>query len=561
MQTQTPSPSLRHKQTLALAALALLYAWTRLFALTDLPIFSDEAIYIHWAQIILSDPAQLLISMTDGKPPLFMWLNAVTLALFDDPLVAGRMVSILAGWAAMLGVYFIGRDLFSPRAGLAAALLYVLFPYTLFFDRLALVDGLLTALGVWSLRWAFHIVQETRDAKKAFRMLGVLWGLMLWTKASALLWIFIPLLMFPMWGAHRRPGFWMQLGVALSIPLLMNAVIYYLAPPVRVPGRLPFLHHLSYFIPLEELVRFPFMLWIRNLWVTHEFFVTYLTWPIALLLLMGLVTLIQKKDKRETAMWSWLVLPGLMIVLVAQGFFSRYFLPMVPAAALIAGFTADRLAGWLAGRMARRTAPPATMPPRFHTGAFALLLFGAGLAAAVWDARLLNDPRTAPLHELDRLLYVEGMNSGYGVKEAADYLREEAVKNQQQRGYELYLMIPRLPGNPAEGITVYLFGDPNVVFVPAFWWPEKPLLPDSNHFTLRPSIYELFPRVRRHAHLLDFAYFVYPNTTYPQDKFLQVNPSFHKEWSHPKPDGKHAVDLFQNFTEKLELELPTLGKR
>ncbi|CAI2716901.1 ArnT family glycosyltransferase [Nitrospina watsonii] len=545
------------KEILALITLTALYAVTRLHDLTRLPMFSDEAIYIHWAQIILSDPDQLLIPLTDGKQPLFMWLNVVTLALFEDPLVAGRMVSVLAGWASMWGVYLIGRDLFRRRVGAVAALLYALIPYTLFFDRLALTDSLLTAFGVWSLRWALHIALETREPVTAFRVLGVLWGLALWTKASALLLLPVPVLIFLFWQVHKRPGFWMQLGVAVAIPLLMNLFIHYLGPAVRVPGRLPFLHHLGYFIPVEDLVRFPVMIWLRNLWVTHEFFATYMTAPLAVLFVVGLVPLIRHKDRRELALWSAFFFPALGIVLVAQGFFSRYFLPMIPAVLLIVAVTADRLAVSIPKRLQAR----ASGSPALQTGVLAVLVLSLSAAAAVWDAKLLRDPKTAPLHELDRLLYVEGMNSGYGVKEAAQYLKAEAAKNKAQRGYEMYLMVPPLPGNPAEGISVYLFGDPNVIVVPAFWWPEKPLLPDSNHFTRRPSIYELFPRVRRHAHLLDFAFFIYPNTTYPQERFLQVNPTFHKAWTHPKPDGKHAVDLFQNFTKKLELDLPTLGRR
>lgn len=556
-----PSRQLEVKELGVLTALTALYFGTRLAALTRLPIFSDEAIYIHWAQILLSDPEEWLIPLTDGKPPLFMWLTAVTLAMFDDPLVAGRMVSVLAGWASLLGVYLIGRDLFRPRAGAVAALLYILLPYALFFDRMAVVDSLLTAFGVWSVRWAFHIALETRGQAGAFRMLGLMWGLGLWTKASALLLVPVPFFIFLFWQVPRRPDFWKHLGMALIIPVLMNAFIYYLGPAVRMPGRIPFLHHPAYFIPLDELLQLPFLVWLRNLLVAREFFMAYLTLPVAGVLLAGLVGLIVRRDNRELALWCWLFFPSLVIVLVAQGFFSRYFLPMIPAVALIAAATLERFIGWIPVLLEKWLGSKKEMDRRHEWAALALILTGLGLGAAAWDAKWIRDPLTADLHPLDRLLYVEGMNSGYGIREAAEFLRKQAEKNVRERGYELYLMVPKLPGNPAEGITVYLHGDPNVVIVPAFWWPDKPLLPDSNHFTLRPSIYELLPRVRRHAHLLDFAFFVYPNTTYPQEVFMKTNPSFKKVWSHPKPQAGQEVVLYQNFTRKRELELPTLGKR
>ena len=123
----------------------------------------------------------------------------------------------------------------------------------------------------------------------------------------------------------------------------------------------------------------------------------------------------------------------------------------------------------------------------------------------------------------------------------------------QQLGHEVYVLVPHTPGNPAEGITVYLFDHPRIKIVPAFWWPERSnLMPTQVRFTLRPSIYQFLPRLRRESHLLDFAYFIYPHSIYPQETFLKHNPTFHKVWSQAKPDPRFAVDIFRNRTDKTE---------
>ncbi len=92
--------------------LALITFITRVINLTLIPIFTDEAIYIRWAQIGLADPAHRFIALTDGKQPLFTWLMYPMLKIFSDPLIAGRFVSVLTGIVAVIGVYMVGRMLF-----------------------------------------------------------------------------------------------------------------------------------------------------------------------------------------------------------------------------------------------------------------------------------------------------------------------------------------------------------------------------------------------------------------------------------------------------------------
>jgi hypothetical protein len=57
-----------------LSGLGFVYLLTRLIALLKLPIFTDESIYIYWAKFIDSYHSHWLISITDGKPPLLIWV-------------------------------------------------------------------------------------------------------------------------------------------------------------------------------------------------------------------------------------------------------------------------------------------------------------------------------------------------------------------------------------------------------------------------------------------------------------------------------------------------------
>src|SRR5438132_251717 len=94
----------------AFLILIALFLITRFITILSLPIFTDEAIYIRWSQIALQDSAWRFISLTDGKQPSYVWITMVLLKLIHDPLLAGRVTSVIAGFITMIGLYFLGRE-------------------------------------------------------------------------------------------------------------------------------------------------------------------------------------------------------------------------------------------------------------------------------------------------------------------------------------------------------------------------------------------------------------------------------------------------------------------
>ena len=78
--------------------LIAIYFITHLTSLNLLPVFADESIYIRWSQLIIDDwKRYLFFAMNDGKTPLFVWLTTIALKFWNDPLIAGRMISVIAG--------------------------------------------------------------------------------------------------------------------------------------------------------------------------------------------------------------------------------------------------------------------------------------------------------------------------------------------------------------------------------------------------------------------------------------------------------------------------------
>src|SRR3989337_697389 len=94
------------KKTLLIGAIIFIVAFAlRIYNLTILPIFGDEAIYIRWSQVMRADPSLRFLPLSDGKQPLLMWSAIPLLKVFSDPLFAGRAVSVVSGVLTFLGVF------------------------------------------------------------------------------------------------------------------------------------------------------------------------------------------------------------------------------------------------------------------------------------------------------------------------------------------------------------------------------------------------------------------------------------------------------------------------
>ena len=173
----------------ALVLLVIFFA-TRLYNILALPIFTDEAIYVRWAQIAKDDAAWRFISLTDGKQPSFIWLMSFSLAFIKDPLLAGRLVSVFTGLITMIGLFFVGREVFkSLRIGMISAFLYAIYPMALVYDRMALYDSTLGMFMVWSFYLTVLLARSLR--LDVALILGMVIGGGVLTKTSAFFSIYL----------------------------------------------------------------------------------------------------------------------------------------------------------------------------------------------------------------------------------------------------------------------------------------------------------------------------------------------------------------------------------
>jgi len=247
----TPGARLRF----SLGAVVLLALALRLLRLGFQPLWWDEGWSVYFAKTTLGSMARL--TAVDIHPPLYYALLHFWIALFGASPLALRLLSVLAGTAAVPLLYLAGRRLAGDKAGLLAALLLALSPFAVYYSQEVRMYGLATLLGLAA--FAF-----------ALRMEDSAWSLVPWlgyvlAGAVALhtqyyvafLLLALNLALMARWLARRRPlrGWlpWLSAQVAvlvLFLPWLLyagNKLLTYVRYKVGVEEDtpIPFLSYLG----------------------------------------------------------------------------------------------------------------------------------------------------------------------------------------------------------------------------------------------------------------------------------------------------------------------------
>lgn len=419
--------------------------FTRITNLLNIPIFTDEAIYIRWAQIGLADPVHRYISLTDGKQPLFIWLMYPFLKIFSDPLFAGRFVSVLSGVFAVVGIYLLARELFGKKAAILSSVIYIFSPFTFLYDRLALYDSLLSGIGVWSLYLTVLLVKKIR--LDLALLLGLTVGLGVLTKSSA--WIFLfsmPLSLilfeFKKKDIAKRLFNW----VGLSFVSFVIAEIMYntlrLSPWFYIIRQ----KNYSFIMTYAEFLKKPFETFWPNMNGLVSMLISYLTLPILLIILIGIVLAVIKKDKKIIYLFLWFFIPFVSLGIIGKVFFPRFILFMVMPLFIIAGSALSNLiSNYLKNK---------------RLSVITLILI---LAYPIYQCFLfLYSPVDVNIHQIDRNQLFDDWPSGYGVNEVITYIKDKAQTSKVVLGTEGTFGL-----NPAV-YEIYLGRNKNVE-IQGFW--------------------------------------------------------------------------------------------
>lgn len=424
--------------------IVILYFFTRLYHLLVLPIFTDEAIYIRWSQIASNDAMWRFISLTDGKQPMYVWIAMILVKLVNDPLLAGRLVSVIAGFFSLIGIFFLGREVFKDiKVGLLASLLYVLYPFSLVYDKLALYDSLVAMFIIWSLYFTVLMVRHIR--LDLAMILGMVIGGGMLTKTSANFgFILLPfsLLLFPFKKNFDKAKLYKWTIFALTAVIIANAMyaVLHLSPFYHIIGE----KNLTFLYSFSEWSKQPFAFFPGNMKGLGSWLVGYMTVPF--LVLAAASFFVSKKFLREKLLLlAWFIIPFTGLAFFGKVIYPRFILFMTMPLLLLGAYALISLQNY-SKRMSLKV----------------LLFFVFTSMFFITDFFLLTDFAKASIPQSDRDQLIGSWPSGGGVKETVQYLEQKA---QQEK---IYVGTEGTFGLMPYSLEMYLYNNPNVT-LKGFW--------------------------------------------------------------------------------------------
>lgn len=437
--------------------LILIYFFLRFYHLLSLPIFTDEAIYVRWAQIAQQDSAQRFISLTDGKQPLFIWFAGFIMKFIHEPLLAARMVSVLAGFGTMLGLYFLGKELFKNRyIGLISAALYVVYPFGLVYDRMALYDSLVGTFYVWSLYVGIVLTKKLR-LDVAF-ILGFILGGGALNKSIGLYSMYLLPLNLLIFNFKQKKkwdllGKWIFFAGASAVIAEIMYAILRLSPWFYIIKQ----KDATFFYPLSDLFHKPITFWIANF--TEHFYglsgwlISYVSLPIVLLVILVFI-FDRYLWKEKVLLFLSFILPFIGFAMIAKVMYPRYLLFMSLPLLPISGYAFYRLSEKIK-----------------NMSLFALVSIILLSFMLYADFYILTDFAKAPIPQPDLNQYSNDWPAGGGVKESVQFFEQQAKNKKIFVGTEgTFGLLPY-------ALEIYLINNPNITI--KGYWPVKTVPPED----------------------------------------------------------------------------------
>lgn len=405
------------KKILILVIFSAIYFLTRFQHLNAIPVFGDEAIYIRWAQIIKHEETLRFIPQTDGKQPLFMWINALVFKFITDPLIAGRVISIFSGFLTLIAIFLISciiidftipfrnpikfikesvKDNFSY--GLISIMIYIFLPFTFFFDRLSVPDNTLSMFGSWALFFSLLLAKFRRLDLSL--ILGMILGLAWLTKSPAIYFVILSLVTFLIFNYKKIRSFYLPI-----ISAILSFVIYNtlrLGPQFHMIA----IRNRDYIWSFSEIIKHPFDPLKPHLGDTLTIFNQYISLPILFFAIVGLfLFLFYQKNRQIITLFLWFLFPLVSNCVFAKVFTARYILFVIPSLIILLSIGLSVFFKTNLGRLI-----------------FVLLIL---IPNILWIKNISLHPFETKLPSTE-VGYLSGWTSGWGIKESSIYLKNKA---------------------------------------------------------------------------------------------------------------------------------------
>lgn len=484
------------KDVLFILLLIIVYFATRLIRLDRFPIFSDEGIYIHWAKVAWHDASWRFISLTDGKQPLQTWGTIPFLKLFpNNALLAGRLFSVMTGFVGFVGFFVLLFYLFGKRTALLGTLLYVLCPYFLFYDRMALVDSGVNAGFIWI--FFFSILLARTQRLDTTLLFGLVAGMSLLAKSSVRVFLalsaFSPVLFIE---KNIRLFFKKSLNYyfLFGIGTIISLAIY------NIQRLSPFFHFVAeknktFVMTFGEFVKSPFSVFFHNIQIIPVYVLGEMGWVLGLFGLLGLLYLYRKDKRLLMYFLLWLILPYLIISFFSIVIYPRYL--------IFLGTLIIILTSYFLGNIKK-------------ISYLVMSLFILIIIFLYFDFSIIFQPKLLPFPEIDRGQYIEGATAAWGAKDIVTYARDRSTEK------PVIILAEGNFGLIGDVLDVFTRKDDRI-FIKGYWPLEEKQLLENKKELAKNTVLVVFAQKKE----------------FPLNWSLKLIQKF------AKPGGKSTIYLFE----------------
>lgn len=433
----------KYKKEIVLSlAILIVYFLSRLFFITKPLIYADENMYIRWAQIVLTNPYNRLVSLDDGRQPVFIWVISFFMIFIKDPLLAGRIVSVFTGLVTMLGMGILSYILFKKKSiTFLSVLLYLVYPFAVVYDRMALLDSMVSMFLIWGIIASIILVKRIK--LDIAYTLGFILGAGILTKTNATLGIYLlPLSLlffdFKQKAKLLRLSKWLLYVIIASVIVQLLSLIIILHPKYQIV-----LAANSLFIyPIKKFIQLPLPFILNNFQINFlklgGFALDYLKLPYILLTIFSLAT-IRKFTKEKLFLFLYFLIPISLYSLFGKTNF------LFPRHILFATLPLLILCAWSLDYFLQKKSLIVKS---------LIILIAIAYPSYVSLTFIVNPTRSA-ITKWDRETYTD-KNIGWGFNESVRYFQGIASKE------KIFIAGNGIMGQIPQGLEIYLSDNKNI---------------------------------------------------------------------------------------------------
>lgn len=423
--------------------LIIFYLILRTINILTPPIFNDEAIYLDWGWRETNNPGYLYYSLYDAKQPFLMWIFGIMQHVLWDPLFAGRIVSVITGLFTFIGIFKISKELFNKKTAYLASILYTVIPIFSFFDRQALMESSIAAVGVWTSYFIIKLLE-----KKSYSLgviLGLILGVGFFIKSSTLLFLISFLIStIYLFKISSKKGKLLEIIFIFFFVFLLTIILLIINPE--------FWSTLSsnsrFTLTVSEILSFPLHTWGNSILINFKILFFYFTPFVFISSLIG-IFLIFKKTTKHKVFLIFFITCLLLETFTVKGATDRYLVAFIPFLTICASYFVIHI-----------LEKNKTLGKILVIVLISIPLFLTTYQIYNFPDYLINMGRVSGF---SNNAYLTSNTSGYGINEVIQYFREVSKND------DVVIGIAQNTGNPESALQVYFNKsvNPRVVYLDA----------------------------------------------------------------------------------------------